>query len=102
MKFIFKASESHSKELSEEWAESGITNRTMKAQAFYEQARKTGLTNDITGNPDPNYNESFYRAIFALMEDYAKSENENIRDFIRLNKAEVQSGHHRVAWAEKL
>lgn len=41
-------------------------------QEYYERKRKLGLTDDITSNPDPDYNQPFYQNIFRLMECYAK------------------------------
>ena len=41
-------------------------------QEYYERLRKIGLTDDITSNPDPDYNQSFYQNIFRLMDGYAK------------------------------
>lgn len=70
----------------------------MKAKDFYEQSRKNGLTEDITSNPDPNYNHDFYQSIFRLMENFANSN----KDVIQLNGAEIQSKHNRVTWAEGL
>jgi hypothetical protein len=42
------------------------------AEEYYEKMRILGLTDDITGNPDPNYRESFYQAIFRLMEGFCE------------------------------
>ncbi len=46
----------------------------MDAKEYYEQFD----TYDITSNPDPDYNLSFYQNIFRLMESYhqAKSKEE--------------------------
>lgn len=41
-------------------------------QEYYERKRKLGLTDDITSNPNPDYNQPFYQNIFRLMESYAQ------------------------------
>jgi len=42
----------------------------MTAKDFYEQERLKGNTEDITGNPNPDYNNRFYSEIFDLMNGY--------------------------------
>ena len=42
----------------------------MTAKEFYEQERLKGNTEDITGNPNPDYNNRFYSEIFDLMRGY--------------------------------
>jgi hypothetical protein len=44
----------------------------MTPKEFYKQQRKLGLTEHITCNSEPNYNELFYQEIFNLMENYHK------------------------------
>ena len=41
-------------------------------EAYYEKLRKAGETEDITGNPNPDYTLPFYQNIFRLMEQYHK------------------------------
>ena len=41
-------------------------------EAYYEKLRKAGETEDITGNPNPDYTLPFYQNIFRLMEQYRK------------------------------
>ena len=36
-----------------------------KSEEFYEVLRQEGLTEKITGNPDPDYTEAFYQQIFG-------------------------------------
>jgi hypothetical protein len=42
----------------------------MTTREFYEQERLKGNTEDITGNPNPDYNNRFYSEIFDLMSGY--------------------------------
>ena len=42
----------------------------MTTKEFYEQERLKGNTEDITGNPNPDYNNRFYSEIFDLMNGY--------------------------------
>lgn len=42
----------------------------MTTKEFYEQERLKGNTEDITGNPIPDYNNRFYSEIFDLMNGY--------------------------------
>lgn len=44
----------------------------MTAEQFYEYKRLAGETEDITGNPNPDYNNRFYSEIFELMTGFAK------------------------------
>ena len=53
------------------------TTKEMTAQNFYDIQRRLGFTDDITSNPDPDYNFPFYHAIFRLMEEYARHEAED-------------------------
>jgi len=60
----------------------------MKAEEFYEQQRKRGLTDDITSAPDPDYSLPFYAEIIRLMEAYAKAYHlEQSKDLIPLSEA---------------
>mgnify|MGYP003407866492 FL=1 len=42
----------------------------MTTREFYEQERLKGNTEDITVNPNPDYNHRFYSEIFDLMNGY--------------------------------
>lgn len=42
----------------------------MTPQELYEQQRLIGNTDDITCNPNPDYNQPFYQNIFYLMAEY--------------------------------
>ena len=44
----------------------------MNAKDYYEEMRKAGLTDDITSNDEPDYNQPFYQSIFRLMEGFSK------------------------------
>lgn len=44
----------------------------MKAEEFYRKQKEKGNTENITGNPEPDYMESFYQGIFNLMEGFAE------------------------------
>jgi hypothetical protein len=44
----------------------------MNAKDHYEEMRKSGFTNDITSNDDPDYKQPFYQSIFRLMESFAQ------------------------------
>lgn len=39
---------------------------------FYEEMRRLGLTDHITGDPNPNYQLPFYQNIFFIMDEYLK------------------------------
>ena len=47
----------------------------MLPREFYEQQRKLGLTEDITGDPEPDYSLPFYQNIFYMMGEYSNREN---------------------------
>ena len=42
----------------------------MTAEEYYEKQRRKGLTEDITGDPEPDYSLPFYQNIFKIMEGY--------------------------------
>ena len=52
------------------WACGLLKQNVMTAKDFYEQERLKGNTEDITGNPNPDYNNRFYSEIFDLMNGY--------------------------------
>jgi len=54
----------------------------MKAKNFYNIARHSGHTYNITSNPDPDYNLEFYKEIFWLMDQYSLQELTNFLDFL--------------------
>lgn len=43
----------------------------MNTKDFYEKNRLDGNTENITGNPNPDYDSRFYSEIFDLMEGFA-------------------------------
>jgi len=45
----------------------------MNAKDYYEEMRKAGLTNDITSNYEPDYEQPFYQNIFRLMEGFSQN-----------------------------
>ena len=47
-----------------------LKQNAMTAKEFYEQERLKGNTEDIAGNPNPDYNNRFYSEIFDLMDGY--------------------------------
>jgi len=49
------------------------------AEEIYEQERKKGNTDGITGNPEPDYNNRFYIEIFQLMQEHTKQNIEALR-----------------------
>jgi sugar-specific transcriptional regulator TrmB len=48
---------------------------SVSAKEFYEQQRKKGNTDSITGNTEPDYSLPFYQNTFVLMDFYAQSTN---------------------------
>lgn len=64
------------------------------AEKFYEQERLKGNTGDITGNPDPDYNNRFYSEIFELMIEFAKLHvEEALKQFLENAETEILCQH---------
>ena len=49
-------------------------------QQFYENQRIVGNTENITGNPNPDYSLPFYQTIFSIMESYAEQKCREQKD----------------------
>ena len=70
----------------------------MTAEEYYEKQRRKGLTEDITGDPEPDYSLPFYQNIFKIMEGYQSQ----LKELLPSDEEVVQQRELLLAFADFL